>query len=69
MKVEVGDIRRFNRYEHLLPDVPEVFSQGMPLAVIEVEPDGVVRCAVADYDGGPVHQVTDMLFVEELTPV
>jgi hypothetical protein len=68
MNIEVGSIRRFNRYEHLLPCVPEVFSHGMPLVVIEVEPDGVVRCAIADYDGGPVHQITDTLFVEELTP-
>ena len=64
--IEVGSIRRFGHYRHLLEGVPEVFWHGAPLVIVAIEPDGVLQCALADYDGRAVHQITDTLFAEEL---
>lgn len=64
--LNIGDVIRFDQYKYQRAGVPAVFSSGDALVVIEVEQDGVVRCALADFDGLPLMKITDMLFVEEL---
>lgn len=64
--LEVNDLVRFGNYRYRSPGVPEVFGSHDALVVIDCEPDGVLRCALADFDGLPIMQITDTLFVEEL---
>lgn len=67
--ISLGKLCRFRGYTDKHPDVPSVFSVGEPLVAINVERDGVVRCARADLDGNPVMEVTDTLFMPELVPI
>lgn len=64
--LEVDDLVRFGNYRYRSPGVPKVFASHDALVVIDCEPDGVLRCALADFDGLPIMQITDTLFVEEL---
>lgn len=65
----VGSMVRFGTYRDGLSAVPEVFASGDMLLVLDVEEDGVVRCALADFTGQPIMDITDTLFVEELALV
>lgn len=69
MNLSVGCLARFHGYLDARFDVPKAFTVGNPLVVINVEPDEVARCALADLDGNPVMEVTDTLFAAELVPI
>lgn len=64
--LEIDDLVRFGNYTHKIACVPEVFGSNDAVVVIDSEPDGVLRCALADFDGRPILAITDTLFVEEL---
>jgi hypothetical protein len=67
--IGIGSLVRFKNYGHTLSGVPPMFSAGNMLVVIDVKADGEVRCARADYDGQPIEEITDTLFIEELALV
>lgn len=66
MSISLGDLVRFKCYNGALPEVPLIFRSGHAMIVIECFPDGEYRCALADYDGEPVMENTDTVFIEEL---
>ena len=62
----IDDLVRFDNYRYSMACVPEVFVRNDAVVVIDSERDGVLRCALADFDGRPILAITDTLFVEEL---